>query len=398
MNAQPSPASPPNILVVDDVPENLKLLTAILKSNGYKVRPVSSGSLALESARKMQPDLILLDIMMPEMNGYAVCERLKADAALADIPVIFLSALGECVDKVQALRGGGMDYITKPFQAEEVMARIDVHLELRRLRMELKKQNGLLEEKVRLRTRELAEAHDRLAILDTAKSDFLSLISHELRTPLNGVFGIAELIFDMVPLAPEEKELLRHYQHSRQRVLSVLDDSMLLTQMGLQAAQFAAVPVSLTEALHCAILAVSDPVKMYQSTFGPPPALSVPVFGDAEMLRKALEALLESAAKFSEAGSVVEFSESTSETAVTLDIKATGYRLPPELLSKAFDVLVISEATVPGGDLGLKLPLAERIVALMGGSITIENCDPPGIRLSVQFKRCPDASHEHRTA
>ena len=122
----------PNILVVDDVPENLQLLFRMLKENGYKARPVASGRLALDAARQTPPDLILLDINMPEMNGYDVCAEIKADELLKDIPVIFISALHESMDKVKAFGMGGVDYITKPFQAEEVEARVKTHLELYR--------------------------------------------------------------------------------------------------------------------------------------------------------------------------------------------------------------------------------------------------------------------------
>ena len=143
-----------DILVVDDNPANLELLAGILKPNGYKVRPVTSGVSALQAAKSAPPDLVLLDINMPEMDGYEVCKQLRGDAALTDIPVIFLSAFTETADKVRGLRGGGNDYITKPFQAEEVLARIEVHLKLRRQQSELKVENHLLKEKVRPRIKQ----------------------------------------------------------------------------------------------------------------------------------------------------------------------------------------------------------------------------------------------------
>ncbi len=122
----------PNIMVVDDTPANLKLLSNMLQESGYEVRPLQSGRMALNAAHARPPDLILLDINMPEMNGYEVCQRLKEDASLHGIPVIFISALTETEDKVQAFRRGGVDYVTKPFQFEEVLARVRTHLELRR--------------------------------------------------------------------------------------------------------------------------------------------------------------------------------------------------------------------------------------------------------------------------
>lgn len=135
---------PADILVVDDTPANLQVLTGMLKDRGYKVRPVPSGKLALLAAERNPPDLILLDINMPEMNGYEVCEKLKADAKLKGIPVIFISALTEQLDKVKAFAIGGVDYLTKPFQMEELHARVETHLKLRRLQLELEEANARL--------------------------------------------------------------------------------------------------------------------------------------------------------------------------------------------------------------------------------------------------------------
>jgi sigma-B regulation protein RsbU (phosphoserine phosphatase) len=133
-----------NILVVDDVSANLQVLTGMLKDRGYKARPVPNGKLALLAARKDPPDLILLDINMPEMNGYEVCQQLKSNEALKGIPVIFISALNENMDKVKAFTIGGVDYITKPFQMEELHARVETHLKLRRLQIELEETNARL--------------------------------------------------------------------------------------------------------------------------------------------------------------------------------------------------------------------------------------------------------------
>jgi putative two-component system response regulator len=129
-----------NILVVDDTPANLALLTRMLKDCGYQARPVPNGRLALQAARQQPPDLILLDITMPEMDGYEVCRRLKQDSQLREVPVIFISALSETSEKVRAFSEGGVDYVTKPFQFEEVRARIETHLHLHRLQRDLRGQ------------------------------------------------------------------------------------------------------------------------------------------------------------------------------------------------------------------------------------------------------------------
>jgi len=129
-----------NILVVDDTPENLALLTRMLKDCGYLARPVPNGRLALLAAKNDRPDLILLDITMPEMDGYEVCRRLKLDSDLKEVPVLFISALSQTSEKLKAFEVGGVDYITKPFQFAEVKARVVTHLKLHRLQMDLKQQ------------------------------------------------------------------------------------------------------------------------------------------------------------------------------------------------------------------------------------------------------------------
>jgi sigma-B regulation protein RsbU (phosphoserine phosphatase) len=137
-SAPPVPSRPQaSILIVDDTPANLRLLSQMLAEQGYHVRPVPDGPLALAAVQAELPDLILLDIRMPDMDGYQVCERLKADAQTRDIPIIFISALDATEDKVRAFQAGGVDYVTKPFQAAEVLARLETHLALRGLQKEL---------------------------------------------------------------------------------------------------------------------------------------------------------------------------------------------------------------------------------------------------------------------
>ncbi len=141
-----------DILVIDDTPENLALLSQILKDKGYKVRSVTKGSTGLRGAKAAPPDLILLDVKMPEMNGYQVCQHLKADEITCDIPVIFISALGDVLDKVKAFEVGGVDYITKPLQVEEVLARIETHLTIRRLQQQLQTNNRQLQQEISEKT------------------------------------------------------------------------------------------------------------------------------------------------------------------------------------------------------------------------------------------------------
>lgn len=153
-----------NILIVDDTPANLRLLAGMLGEEGYRVRPVPNGRLALQSAAADPPDLILLDINMPEMDGYETCRRLKADPVLKTIPVIFVSALSETLDKVKAFGAGAVDYITKPFQVEEVLARVETHLINRQLHRQLEIHNRNLQALVADQVREIADSHIALIL------------------------------------------------------------------------------------------------------------------------------------------------------------------------------------------------------------------------------------------
>jgi sigma-B regulation protein RsbU (phosphoserine phosphatase) len=148
--ASPLSAPKADLLIVDDKPANLRLLATMLVEQGYKVRSAINGPLALTATRAAPPDMILLDINMPEMSGFEVCERLKADEQTRDIPIIFVSALDETADKVRAFDAGGVDYITKPFHLEEVLARVETHLALRRLQKRLEDANQRFAEELAL--------------------------------------------------------------------------------------------------------------------------------------------------------------------------------------------------------------------------------------------------------
>jgi two-component system sensor histidine kinase/response regulator len=383
-----TPQTRDQIMAVDDQPENLRLLEDMLRHRGYVVRSFPRGRLALAAASQIPPDLILLDINMPEMNGYEVCERLKKDEKLAGIPVIFLSALDETEDKVKAFRSGGVDYISKPFQVDEVQARVETHLGLHRLRRALQAQKDLLEVIVESRTRELSEAHARLTILDQAKTEFLNLISHELRTPLNGLIGIGDLILCEVESGAAGTELRGLFDQSRRRILSVIDDAMLVTQIHVEGEKFKPAPISLGIMWNRAVKEADEFASARQVILGRAPMEAGGrglVLGDSDLTVKALRALVETAVKFSSAGeTILPVFEATAD-AERLIIDSRGATLPAPLVTRFFDLLSISESATAGGDVGLAPAVASRILALFGGSIAVENLER-GIRLTVCFK------------
>jgi len=157
------------ILIVDDIPANLNVLCQALETEGYKIVAAPSGTVALQIAYQTQPDLILLDIMMPEMDGFETCRRLKADASTAEIPVIFITARDEMSIIVKGFEVGGVDYITKPFRHEEVRARVQTHLKIKRLQNELRE----AKQEIQYMNHELVKAYAQLIVSKQSKTEEL---------------------------------------------------------------------------------------------------------------------------------------------------------------------------------------------------------------------------------
>ena len=375
-----------HIMAVDDQPANLKLLEDLLSQQGHTVRSFPRGRLALEAAARNPPDLILLDINMPEMNGFKVCELLKSDEKLAAIPVIFLSALTDSSDKVQAFQCGGVDYVTKPFQVDEVQARVETHLKIHQLQKQLQLHANHLEDLVASRTRELAESQARLKVLDRAKSDFLRLIHHELRSPLNGLLGVGELALDELGASQEGAELREMFELSRQRMLTILDDALLLTEIEVASDNFSSEATDLVPTLHSAMEGAAGFAQSRGVRIELEPGDAGCVVAKRDLLLKAMQALLETAVKFSKTGQAVRLSCQAGPGSVAVLIHSHGH-IPESAIGNFFQVFSIGEAITPGGDLGLGPPVSQRILSLFGGSITVENLEPSGIQLTVILKR-----------
>ncbi len=359
-------ASEATIMVVDDVPANVRLLVGILRGQGYRVREFPGGPEALAGAAEQPPDLILLDIMMPDLNGYAVCERLKADETLAKIPVIFLSSLSDAADKVQAFRAGGVDYITKPFQIDEVLARVATHLEIRRLQVELEARN-----------RTLLESNERLRELEALRDNLVHMIVHDLRNPLTAISSFAILLErsekntlsdkgrDYVGLIIKSTDLLVEMSSAVLDVSKMESGQMQLNIAPCDLGTIAREVVSRLEALR-------GERQIALALPGQPAA----VRGDAQLLTRLVQNLVGNALKFVPAATgKVDITLTVREGWVRCSVRDNGFGILPEHRGKVFDKFWQGTARQQGivYSSGLGLTFCKMVVEAHGGKIGVES-------------------------
>ncbi len=221
------------ILIVDDTPENIDVLNGLLSN--YKRKLALNGERALQIALvDNPPDLILLDIMMPGIDGFEVCRRLRKDERTKNTPIIFLTAMFDKESVVQGFELGAQDFVSKPFDPNELLSRVKTQLQLKHQQQELKNMNNILEDKVSERTSQLNEANKELLALDSAKNNFLRLISHEIRTPLNGILGSISILKDMYSDDDEMKDFFSMLKESAERLNNFSITALTITQLQTQ--------------------------------------------------------------------------------------------------------------------------------------------------------------------
>eukprot|EP01029_Cantina_marsupialis_P011626 TRINITY_DN258_c1_g1_i3.p3 TRINITY_DN258_c1_g1~~TRINITY_DN258_c1_g1_i3.p3 ORF type:complete len:389 (+),score=64.19 TRINITY_DN258_c1_g1_i3:671-1837(+) len=289
------------ILIVDDISDNIKVLQTILNNPIYEITPALSGKDAIMECAGNSFDLILLDIMMPEMDGYEVCKYLKSKAKTKDIPVIFLTAKVDEEAIIEGFQVGAQDYVTKPFNPQELIARVNTHLDLKKKNEALKFMNMQLEERVAARTleledanKELEEANRQLASLDEAKNDFLSLMSTELREPLNGIVGFAEMLDHSI----KNKTNLKYIGFIRQaceKLIGVSDMALLLSALRFDRYDMKIHGI----ALHDVVKDSMDKLKSFAHERKVKLKLEIPksyiVKGDEKLLGISMEKIIENA-------------------------------------------------------------------------------------------------------
>lgn len=335
------------MLVVDDTLANLRLLINLLSAYGYNVRPAQSGQVALAAIEVSRPDIILLDINMPEMNGYEVCRRLKSQEATRDIPVIFVSALDDTESKLEAFKSGGVDYISKPFQLEEVSARIKTHLTIRRL------QDGLEE-----RNRDLA-AFDRS-------------VAHDLRSPLTALLGISELM----RMSSEQRtdENVASVLDAANRMRTIIDSLLLFAKIGNAQAEIA--PVNMGEL----VLKVCGGLKMEIAQRKAEVVIEdgewPVVAGHAPWVEQVWVNYITNALKYGGTPPKVELAWDVGpEGDPRFIVRDNGPGLSPEQREVVFNEFSRLDAAKTEEGHGLGLSIVRRIVEKLGGQVGLES-DP----------------------
>lgn len=376
MNQHPPTGIKGNILIVDDTPNNLRLLSSMLTKQGYEVRSAISGSVALMAVRTVPLDLILLDINMPKMNGYEVCQQLKADEQTRDIPVIFLSALGEPLDKVQAFQVGGVDYITKPFQVEEVLARVENHLTLRRMQIELQQAKT-----------DALKALEQEQELNRLKSEFVSMISHDFRSPLTSIQGFTELLrYGGEALTNEMRD--RYFDKVNSAVdhmLYLLDEVLLIGSLEVGKTECQPTVIELEKFCRdlCETLQLSDNNQHLIEFSCSGHCNNIRI--DQVLLRRILTNLLSNAIKYSPNDSKIDFKLHCGDEIITFNIKDEGIGIPTEGQQNLFKTFYRGSNVGQIKGTGLGLAVVKRCVDTYQGQIHFESEEGQGTTVTVSL-------------
>ncbi len=367
-----------DILVVDDNQANLRLLTDVLSSRNYRVHEALNGPEALRIAQSALPDLVLLDISMPGMDGFEVCTRLKADVSTRDIPVIFISALSDIDDVVRGFEVGGVDYITKPFKFREVLARIASQLTLVRQRQEI--------EALRHQDRQTFESLNRM------KNEFIRMATHDLRNPLNVILGYRSVL-QRLTVAEEHRalmdEALQAIDDNVEKMRKLVTDMLDLAQMETSW-QFKPAPVSLAGLLEKAVgnfhlIAEQKGITLALA----PPTGDTTVIVDASAITRVVDNLIVNALKYTPPGERIAVRAKLRGQHAIIQVGDTGIGIPPEDVPRVFDAFYrVKRPDVPDVEgTGLGLSIVKAIVERHGGHVDVRSKVGTGSVFSVILPR-----------
>jgi len=354
------------ILIVDDLIANSDIMARILIRYNYAVDLAESGQEALEMLKSTPlPDLVLLDVAMPKMNGFEVCRQIKTNPLTAHIPVIFVSALNELGDKVQAFEAGAVDYIIKPYKVEEVLARVNSQVTLA------------------LQRREIIQ-------LNETKDQLLHTVSHDLKNPIHVIRGYAALMMEPVPLEMEQvMEMATHIYHSAEKMFTLVTNLLDLTQIesGLLLDLQPMVLNDMIDSLQQSHQFSADEKKIDLQFDVPDRAIDISA--DAMRLEQVFNNLLSNAIKYTEEGGAVRLEVVPHDDYVEISVIDNGLGIPTDALPHLFDKFyrVKSEQHQRQEGTGLGLSITKAIVEQHGGEITVDSALGEGSAFIVRLPR-----------
>ncbi len=373
------------ILIVDDLPKNIQILGKLISSPSREIAYALSGDEALRLTAEMDFDLILLDIMMPEMDGFEVCVKLKKEKRTAAIPIIFLTAKTEPDEIVKGFECGANDYITKPFNAAELQARIKTQLDLIKNKKQLHLLNQSLEEKVAIRTQELQKANLQLSRLEKAKSDFLNIISHELRTPLNGIIGITSILKQTIEDL-EQKEYLDYLKSSSERLVRFSETALLITSLQSDNHKIELFDIALESLFEMVVdelqTALDEKnIKVIINIHAEAKLVSA----DADLIRKSVSILMENAISHLPSHGTISLGSKKIPQGICLEVQDNGPGFSENALSSIQDFMSQDQLIIEQG-FGLSLAAVKLILKAHNGNVTINNRDAGGACVQLHFK------------
>lgn len=355
---------PPLVLIVDDLPQNLAVLGNILRDEGYQLAIANNGKQAISIAISRTPDLILLDIAMPEMDGLTACSILKNNNITSGIPVIFLTARIEPEDILKGFKVGAVDYITKPFKAGELLARVSTHIELKRARDLIVRQKN-----------ELSQA------LST-KDKLFSIVSHDLKSPFSGLLLMSDLMVVNYESFSKDELLdsLVLVRDTADQVHSLIQN--LLNWARLQNQSLAFNPVSLQ--LNREVIKTFEVLKLNTSKKSIDTVIDIPdntlVFADSDLIRIIIHNLIGNAIKFSHTGGRIYVSSESTDSHIIVKVKDEGIGIPAERIGEIFADGISRTTAGTANELGsgLGLLLCKEMVEKMGGTIGVTSAPGTG--------------------
>jgi two-component system, sensor histidine kinase and response regulator len=375
-----------HVLVVDDNPRNLQLISTVVGEAGYKVSAVNSGQNALKYLALKQPDIILLDIMMPEMNGFDVCQAIKQEDALKDIPVIFLTAKNEVQDIVKGFNLGAVDYITKPFKTEEVLVRLSTHLQLRhskKLLLEKKNELEQLNDALHKSKETIKADATRLEKLNAEKDRFFSIIAHDLRGPFAGCIGLTEILATSVESMSNEDiaEYAQTLNETASQINKLLENLLEWARMQMGLVGYNPINEVFVEMIANTISLYEKAANEKKIHFQLQLPNNLQVYADTNMVNSIMRNLLSNAVKFTHPkGSINIVAQPLGNEMIEIQVSDTGIGIPEDLKSKLFrlDQKVSRPGTSGEESTGLGLLLCRDFVQKSGGTFSLESKEGQG--------------------